>query len=94
MLVIDATDSELHGTLSVRSLGRVALVIERAARQRSNKPEDDLRARSANENPGMVYEDHKNWLGNLTLLEKPINIVAGNAFTQPSKMSIAKAATT
>jgi hypothetical protein len=28
----------------------------------------------------MVYDDYKNRLGNLTLLEKPINIVAGNDF--------------
>ncbi len=45
-----------------------------------NKPEDDLRSKWANENPGMVYDDYKNRLGNLTLLEKPINIVAGNDF--------------
>jgi hypothetical protein len=45
-----------------------------------NKPEDDLRNKWANENPGMVYDDYKNRLGNLTLLEKPINIVAGNDF--------------
>lgn len=45
-----------------------------------NKPEDDLRAKWATENPGMAYDDYKNRLGNLTLLEKPINIVAGNDF--------------
>lgn len=45
-----------------------------------NKPEADLRAKWAAENPGMVYDDYKNRLGNLTLLEKPINIVAGNDF--------------
>ena len=45
-----------------------------------NKPEDDLRSKWANENPGMAYDDYKNRLGNLTLLEKPINIVAGNDF--------------
>jgi len=45
-----------------------------------NKPEDDLRGKWAIENPGMVYDDYKNRLGNLTLLEKPINIVAGNDF--------------
>ncbi|MDG2495742.1 MAG: DUF1524 domain-containing protein [Alphaproteobacteria bacterium] len=28
----------------------------------------------------MNYDDYKNFLGNLTLLEKPINIVAGNNF--------------
>ncbi|MEJ3621397.1 DUF262 domain-containing protein [Brachymonas wangyanguii] len=45
-----------------------------------NKPEDDLRGKWATENPGMAYDDYKNRLGNLTLLEKPINIVAGNDF--------------
>lgn len=45
-----------------------------------NKPEDDLRDKWVTENPGMVYDDYKNRLGNLTLLEKPINIVAGNDF--------------
>ena len=45
-----------------------------------NKPEPDLRSKWATENPGMAYDDYKNRLGNLTLLEKPINIVAGNDF--------------
>jgi len=39
-----------------------------------------LRANWAVENPKAVYDDYKNRLGNLTLLEKPINIVAGNDF--------------
>lgn len=45
-----------------------------------NKPEEELRSKWATENPGLVYDDYKNRLGNLTLLEKPINIVAGNDF--------------
>ena len=45
-----------------------------------NKPDDDLRSKWAMDNPGMDYDDFKNRLGNLTLLEKPINIVAGNDF--------------
>jgi hypothetical protein len=45
-----------------------------------NKPEADLRGKWATENSGTVYDDYKNRLGNLTLLEKPINIVAGNDF--------------
>lgn len=45
-----------------------------------NNPEDDLRSKWTTDNPGMVYDDYKNRLGNLTLLEKPINIVAGNDF--------------
>lgn len=45
-----------------------------------NNPESDLRSNWAFENPGLDYDDYKNRLGNLTLLEKPINIVAGNDF--------------
>ncbi|HCE6118883.1 DUF262 domain-containing HNH endonuclease family protein [Pseudomonas aeruginosa] len=45
-----------------------------------NKPEADLRGKWATENSGTAYDDYKNRLGNLTLLEKPINIVAGNDF--------------
>jgi hypothetical protein len=45
-----------------------------------NKPEGDLRGKWATENQGLAYDDYKNRLGNLTLLEKPINIVAGNDF--------------
>jgi hypothetical protein len=45
-----------------------------------NKPKVDLRSKWAAENPGTAYDDYKNRLGNLTLLEKPINIVAGNDF--------------
>jgi len=32
------------------------------------------------ENPNAAYDDYKNRLVNLTLLEKPINIVVGNDF--------------
>lgn len=45
-----------------------------------NNPEDGLRTNWSIENPGKVYDDYKNRLGNLALLEKPINIVAGNDF--------------
>lgn len=45
-----------------------------------NNPEDGLRTNWSVENPGKVYDDYKNRLGNLALLEKPINIVAGNDF--------------
>ncbi len=55
-----------------------------------NKPEDDLRSKWANENPGMVYDDYKNRLGNLTLLEKPINIVAGNDFYTAKQVEYSK----
>lgn len=43
-------------------------------------PTAELRQKWASENPTAVYDDYKNRLGNLTLLEKPINIVAGNDF--------------
>jgi hypothetical protein len=44
------------------------------------KPEAELRASFIANNPGKDYDEYKTKLGNLTLLEKPINIVAGNAF--------------
>jgi len=47
---------------------------------RSNNPEPELREAFAKANPDSVYDDCKNCLGNLALLEKPINIVAGNDF--------------
>lgn len=43
-------------------------------------PTPELRIKWTVENPSAVYDDYKNKLGNLTLLEKPINIVAGNDF--------------
>lgn len=45
-----------------------------------DNPKEELRGKWAAENPGAGYDDYKNRLGNLTLLEKPINIVAGNDF--------------
>lgn len=47
-----------------------------------NTPEIDLRADFAQKNPGKEYDVYKTRLGNLTLLEKPINIVASNNFFQ------------
>ena len=43
-------------------------------------PTAELREKWTTENPTAAYDDHKNRLGNLTLLERPINIVAGNDF--------------
>ena len=37
-----------------------------------------------------VYDDYKNRLGNLTLLEKPINIVAGNDFYKAKQAEYGK----
>jgi hypothetical protein len=45
-----------------------------------NTPTAELLDTWSEENPGASYDDYKNRLGNLTLLEKPINIVAGNDF--------------
>lgn len=55
-----------------------------------NKPEDNLRGKWSTENPGMAYDDYKNRLGNLTLLEKPINIVAGNDFYTAKQVEYSK----
>jgi hypothetical protein len=48
----------------------------------------DLRA----EEPGSAYDDRKIRLGNLALLEKPINIVAGNDFFAHKRDAYAKSA--
>lgn len=45
-----------------------------------DNPKPELRSKWISENPDAVYDDYKNRLGNLTLLEKPINIIAGNNF--------------
>lgn len=45
-----------------------------------NSPENDLRNTWQERHPDLPYDEMKNRLGNLTLLEMPINIVAGNGF--------------
>lgn len=45
-----------------------------------NNPDNDLRNNFISNDPGIDYDEYKNRLGNLTLLEKPINIVASNDF--------------
>lgn len=45
-----------------------------------NNPTINLRSDFISKNPGADYDEYKNRLGNLTLLEKPINIVVGNDF--------------
>ena len=45
-----------------------------------NTPTSELVKTWISGNPAVDYDDYKNRLGNLTLLEKPINIVAGNDF--------------
>jgi hypothetical protein len=41
-------------------------------------------------NPTVLYDEYKNRLGNLTLLEKPINIVVGNDFFSTKKAEYRK----
>ena len=53
-------------------------------------PTSELRAKWAEENPDADYDDYKNKLGNLTLLEKPINIVAGNDFYSAKQLEYCK----
>ncbi|MDD3183486.1 MAG: DUF262 domain-containing protein, partial [Alphaproteobacteria bacterium] len=45
-----------------------------------DNPTAELRAAWTTENPAALYDDYKARLGNLTLLEKPHNIVASNNF--------------
>lgn len=55
-----------------------------------DNPKEELRATWAAENPNAIYDDYKNRLGNLTLLEKPINIVAGNGFYDAKQVEYTK----
>lgn len=55
-----------------------------------NTPEDDLRASFTADNPGKDYDQYKTRLGNLALLEKPINIVASNGFFKAKKAEYVK----
>ncbi len=55
-----------------------------------DKPEAELRQSFAAANPGKSYDEYKVRLGNLTLLEKPINIVAGNGFFEKKKAEYVK----
>ncbi len=53
-------------------------------------PKQELRDEFARQNPGADYDSNKKRLGNLALLEKPINIVAGNDFFSAKKPEYAK----
>jgi len=55
-----------------------------------NKPTPELLKQWAIASPLTSYETYKNRLGNLTLLEKPINIVAGNDFYREKKAEYQK----
>lgn len=48
-------------------------------------PTNSLKAHFSKVSPGADYDDYKDKLGNLALLEKPINIVAGNDFFAQKK---------
>ncbi len=50
-----------------------------------NNPDSFLRAAFGEANSNAPYDDYKNRLGNLTLLEKPINIVAGRGYFAAKK---------
>jgi len=54
-----------------------------------NTPEQDLRDDFIRKNPQANYDEYKIKLGNLTLLEKPINIVASNNFFASKKAAYA-----
>ena len=45
-----------------------------------NNPKNDLRNTWQEKHPELTYDEYKIRFGNLILLEKPINIVAGNDF--------------
>lgn len=55
-----------------------------------DNPTAELSETWTTENPSSGYDDYKNRLGNLTLLEKPINIVAGNDFYANKKTEYLK----
>ena len=55
-----------------------------------DNPKPELRADFEANNPQADYEDCKNRIGNLTLLEKPINIVASNDFFAAKRPEYAK----
>lgn len=55
-----------------------------------DNPKPELRAEFTAQNPQANYDEYKNKLGHLTLLEKPINIVASNDFFADKKQEYAK----
>ncbi len=76
-------DMEYLGTKTPGSLvDYVKLQIEHIL---PNTPNQELIEDFAYNSPEKLYEDYKVMLGNLTLLEKPINIVAGRKFFENKK---------
>ena len=55
-----------------------------------NTPDASLRQFFTDASPGVNYDDYKNRLGNFTLLEKPINIVASNGYYETKKTAYRK----
>ena len=55
-----------------------------------NNPEAELKSAFTAATPEADYDDYKNRLGNFTLLEKPINIVASNHFFDDKKAEYKK----
>ena len=55
-----------------------------------NTPDSALLSTFQTANPNTNYDEYKNKLGNLTLLEKPINIVASNGFFSVKKQEYGK----
>jgi hypothetical protein len=55
-----------------------------------DNPEPELHQSFSASNPGANYDDYKNRLGNFTLLEKPINIVASNNFFEAKRAEYKK----
>lgn len=53
-------------------------------------PKQELREEFDRQNPGADYDTNKKRLGNLALLEKPINIIAGNDFFALKRPEYAK----
>lgn len=76
--ITQTVDMAFNGTKVAGSLRPLmALEIEHIL---PDNPKPDLRDAWTSANPGCNYDEFKNRLGNLTLFEKPINIVAGNAY--------------
>ncbi len=55
-----------------------------------NTPEPELRKSFTTGNPDADYDEYKNKLGNFTLLEKPINIVASNNYFDAKQVEYRK----
>ena len=53
-------------------------------------PRDDLRSSWEEEHPDQPYDEIRNRLGNLTLIEKTLNVVASNNFYDEKKPLYAK----